>query len=139
MRREIYHAEKRVQLLDPVTLTSSQNSDILDTAGFEALNLSVLIGQSGDTLSGSVKWDYKVQHGDQSDLSDAADVSADDLIGAFTTVDDAAEDETQQSVGYIGGKRYVRVVITATGTHTNGTPHAVLATLGHAIHQPATS
>ena len=36
------------------------------------------------------------------------------------------------AAGYIGGKRYSRVQIDLTGTHTNGIPAAALAVLGHA-------
>ena len=35
-------------------------------------------------------------------------------------------------VGYVGGKRYVRVVLAKTGTHSNGTPLGAMIVRGHA-------
>ena len=35
-------------------------------------------------------------------------------------------------VGYVGGKRYVRVVLAKTGTHSNGTPIGAMVVRGHA-------
>ena len=127
----IYHNTKITQLLDPVTATATQNSTYVDAQGFD-LNptLIALIGQSGDTLSGSVYWTIQLEHSDTT--SGFTSVSNTDTLGgaASYVVDAAAEDEQAYIFGYAGGKRYVRVSITKTGTHSNGTPLAVLALSG---------
>ena len=37
-------------------------------------------------------------------------------------------------VGYRGGKRYIRVVLAKTGTHSNGTPLGAFVIKSHARH-----
>lgn len=58
--------------------------------------------------------DYTVSlmHGDASDLSGGAAATGDDLLGSFPATLSA---DSAYAVGYRGGKRYVRVVITKNG------------------------
>jgi hypothetical protein len=106
---------------------SEGTGEVIDLQGFEAAEMVVNVGESGDTLSGSVKFDLILQEGEESDGSDMAAVSdADDLIGAssstFQTIAAASEDGAVYSVGYVGTYRYIRLYVDVTGTHTNGTP-----------------
>ena len=55
------------QVLDPATSTATVNTSGVDTAGTNGAMINVLVGESGDTLSGSVKWDLILQ--DSSDNS----------------------------------------------------------------------
>lgn len=55
---------------------------------------------------------------------------------ATATIDDAAEDDAVIRFGYKGNKRYLQAVATATGSHSNGTPMAVLALLGSPSQAP---
>lgn len=112
--------------------TTEGTGEIIDRKGREALLLAAQIGESGDTLSGSVKMEVKIEEGDASDLSDAAAVAAEDLIvpsgyatpasGVIATIDADGEDGAVYRCAYVGKKRYVRMTIVFTGTHTNGTP-----------------
>tara|TARA_Y100000593_G_scaffold94776_1_gene195931 strand:- start:3571 stop:4032 length:462 start_codon:yes stop_codon:yes gene_type:complete len=130
------------QLLDPATLTATANSNGLDTQFDNGAMIVVNVGESGDTLSSTVKWDYILQ--DSSDNSTFAAVTDTtrvtygtvDSSGIFATVDAAAEDDAAYTIGYVGPERYVRVAVTKTGTHTNGTPHGVVG-LTAPIHKPA--
>lgn len=117
----------------------------IDTQGHEACTIVASVGASGDTLSGSVKHDFKLQHSDTTTDGDFTDVVDDEYVvgqtpnastGVFLTIDDAAEDDVEFKVGYVGPKRYVRLVDDTTGTHTNGTPMAAIAVLGHSRHLP---
>ena len=47
--------------------------------------------------------------------------------GTFGVINDPAEDSTVFSTGYRGGKRFVDVVLSFTGTHSGTTPISVLA------------
>ena len=49
------------QLLDPATLTATANSNGLDTQFDNGAMIIVNVGESGDTLSSTVKWDYILQ------------------------------------------------------------------------------
>ena len=127
---------KRVQTLDPIVLTADQLFTGVDRQGFESVVLAALLGLSGDTLSGSVYADLILEHSDD-DSTYTAVTSANhvtggtvDSSGIFATINAPAEDETQYSIGYTGGKRYCRINYDITGTHTNGMPVAGLAILG---------
>ena len=65
------------------------------------VNTGAIVGAGDYTIS--------LRHGDASDLSGDAAASGDDLLGAFPATLAA---DTSYAVGYRGGKRYVRVVIT---------------------------
>ena len=129
-RENLTEVEVR-QLLAPATRTASANSASCDLKGVEAATFAVSYGAAGDTLSASVKIEAKLQESD--DGSTWADVSGSDLVGTttnqFALADANADANAVYVVGYRGTKRYVRVVVTYTGTHTNGTPCAAYAIL----------
>lgn len=131
------------QLLDPATLSATANSNGLDTQFDNGAMIVVNVGESGDTLSATVKWDYILQ--DSSDNSTFTAVTDSTRVtygavnsstGVFATVDAASEDDAAYTIGYVGPERYVRVAVTKTGTHSNGTPHGVVG-LTAPIHKPA--
>lgn len=142
--RDIISNIKESVGFNPEVLTADKNGVTFDMQGFESLMAMVQVGVSGDTLSGSVFLELILQHGDLQDGSDAVAVtSADDVLpgtalplGVFATIDDPAEDDAVHTVGYRGTKRYVRVVVDLTGTHTNGIPVAVVGIKGDASNQP---
>jgi hypothetical protein len=143
--RDLYSNIAVQQTLDPQVVKTDQESDLVDHQGYDSIDHHVAVGQSGDTLSGTVKFDLKILHGDESDGSDMAAVAATDVIGAtpdtdgvFATIDADGEDGNVYCIGYIGSKRYSRIVVDATGTHTNGTPIGALAVLGHPAQAPTT-
>ena len=57
-----------------------------------------------------------------------------DSNGIFLTLDANAETPQVTSIGYVGGKRYLRVVADFTGTHSNGTPIAATIIKGSPRH-----
>jgi hypothetical protein len=113
---------------------------VIDLKGFEAAEMIVAVGQSGDVLSGAVKLDLVLQHGDLANGSDQAAVAATDVLGAwaaggiFSTIDDPAEDGVVVKVGYRGNKRYIRLFVDTTGAHTNGTPIGAVCVKAKARH-----
>jgi hypothetical protein len=99
--------------------------EIIDMQGFEALQFII------QTSVVTAESTFKLEHGDESDLSDASDVTTDDLIdgGNGLTVPTGTA-LLAQGVGYRGKKRYVRLVYTsgdvsASGTALLGRPHVV--------------
>lgn len=81
------------------------NSVILDTAGYESLEFIISVGTV--TTGGAIT----IEHGDDSALADAEAVSEEETLGSVTLVD--AESERSFKMGYIGKKRYVRLVFAA--------------------------
>ena len=131
------------QVLDPATTSATVNTAGLDMKGASGGMINVVIGESGDTLSSSVKWDLILQDSDDdssySAVTSNTDVSFADVdsSGIFATIDAAAEDDASYAIGYNGTKRYVRVACTKTGTHTNGTPICAVG-ITMPIHRPVT-
>ena len=109
-----------LQLVDPVVVTADTNSTAIDTQFDNGAMLIVNVGESGDTLSGSVKFDYILQDStDNASFSAVTDTKSVtyvtvDSSGIFATIDAAAEDDAVHVIGYVGPNRYVRVVIDAT-------------------------
>lgn len=110
-----------------------------DLQNFEGALMMAHIGDSGDTLSGSVYMTVGFQESDASG-SGFADIAAADLKGGANNVviDAPAEDQVVVARAYVGAKRYVRVLITFTGTHTNGTPIAATVVKCFPRHAPQT-
>lgn len=110
------------------TLTADANGADCDLLGFGGVTVLFNVGNSGDTLSGSVEINLEVQHSDDaSTWSACADTDIIDSVtgantGTVAHIDAPAEDSAVFSTQYIGGKRYVRGVVNLVGTHSNGTP-----------------
>lgn len=134
--KDLYHNVLVTQHLNPQVATTTRTSSTVDLQGFNSANVVFAIGQSGDTLSGSLYWTLKLQHSD--DDSVYTDVAVADLLNTAATVavDSSSKDRTAYSFGYTGIKRYIRGVATPTGTHTNGTPMGIVALKGHAAYMP---
>lgn len=98
---------------------------------YDAVRHVVDLGNSGDTLSGSVKIELEVQHSDDDSTwvacadTDITGAVAGTNTGTYAVIDAPAEDSAIFTTEYIGGKAYTRTVLNVTGTHTNGTPISV--------------
>ena len=137
--RDISNRTKAVTCQDAKVFTADANGTTVDTQGFESVMFVVNSGIEGDTLSGSVKFDFILQESDDDSTFTAVTSSTSvtegsvDGSGIFLTLDANGETPQTSQIGYIGGKRYVRVKIDATGTHSNGTPISIQAVLGNAM------
>tara|TARA_R110000868_G_scaffold244926_2_gene501392 strand:+ start:3834 stop:4265 length:432 start_codon:yes stop_codon:yes gene_type:complete len=141
--KDLHHNIKTVQTLDPALTTSSRVGAPVDRRGFEAVEHIAMFGASGDTLSGSIKTDVKLEASEDgtnwSPVSDAGDVNGGPVseTGIFATVNSTSVDQKEYRIGYVGNARYSRVSLVLTGTHTNGTPTSAIAILGAAHVKPA--
>lgn len=101
--------------------------DWIDMQGWEALTFTVSTGTVTDagTASG---FSFEVQESDTTAAVDATAVADADLVGDesdLTVTADTDDDKLIGSIGYIGSKRYVRIVATGTtGTDAAVTVHA---------------
>ena len=134
--RDLYDNVLVTQVSNPSTGNTARTSLAVDLQGFNSANLFVSLGQSSDTLSGSVYWTLKLTHSND-DVTYVDATTADIVSGNATYVVNATTlDKTTYGFGYIGVRRYLKVVATPTGTHTNGTPMAMIALRGHASYSP---
>jgi hypothetical protein len=115
-----------------IATDTTTNGNIIDTQAFESVEFVI---QSGTVTDGT--FTPSIQEGDESNLSDAE--TATDLIpesGAATAATFvAANDNAVRRLGYIGGKRYVRLRLASTGT-TSGGVFSATAILGHPQNMP---
>lgn len=81
------------------------NAVIIDTAGFESLEFIISVGTV--TVGGAIT----IEQGDDAALADAAAVSTEETLGSVTLV--ATENERSFKLGFIGKKRYARLVFAA--------------------------
>lgn len=118
--------------LDAAAISSDTTTagNIIDTVGYESLEYLVL----SKTITDGA-YALKLEEGDDSGLSDAADVPAANVLGALTGFV-AADDDTVKRVGSIGKKRYQRLSIVSTGTTTGVDIMSAVAVLGHPHSMP---
>lgn len=121
-----------VATINPATLTASATGAGVEHDDCHGVRHTVNVGESGDTLSGSVLVNLIIQDSDDgstwADVTDADHVvladgeTFDAADGIFRVIDAAAEDDAAYSVDYIGDKAHSRVFVQLVGTHTNGIP-----------------
>lgn len=107
-----------------VNNTSEGTGSAVDLAGYDGALMIFNVGAALDTLSGSVYGTFQWQESTTTTAGDFTDIAAADLLGGDNDVviDAASEDELVLYRTYVGAKRYVRLLVTITGTHTNGWP-----------------
>lgn len=145
--KDLYNSITLVQSIAPVVgANSSAPAAVeIDLAGFNSCVLAWLVGAEGSTLSDSNYWTMTLEHADDSATPGTAGtyaaVAAADVQGATPatgvvfTVDDPAKDNAVYKIGYIGGKRHLKVTIAETGTGPN-LPQALLVIKGNPLDAP---
>lgn len=102
----------------------------VDMQGFHAAEFELMVGAPLDTLGASVKITVLLTHADDNGAGAAgaySNVTTADVLGVtvaagiIATIDADSEASRAYRFGYVGGKRFVTALITAVGTHTNGT------------------
>lgn len=118
-----------VQALAPQVLSANNTSDPIDLIGFNAAAVVINTG----AIAGSGDFTAKLQESDTTTPGDFTDVAAAHLVGAFPA---SLEANSVAKVGYIGHRRYLRLVT----TRSSGTSIAAGAVLvkGHPSDAPVT-
>ena len=137
MNRDFHNSIKASRGLSPVvagTDNTAYVSQIVDTAGFNAAEFLILVGNNTDA---DATFTVLVEDGDNASLTDNAAVADSFLLGteagaSFTF----ADDNTVEKIGYIGAKRYARVTITPANNAAGNIYIAGCWVQGGAIKQP---
>jgi hypothetical protein len=135
--REIHNDIHPVPLIAPVAARTDNTaivSAIIDTLGFQACELVIVTGTNTDA---NATFAVLVEDGDASNLSDAAAVADDFLVGTeagagFTFADDVE----CRKIAYRGSKRYVRMTVTPSGNDSGNIFLAGVAILGKPASTP---
>lgn len=130
------HFETCLVRVPPATRdTATVTSNGVDLDFVNSATMVFLFGPTGDTLSATVKLTCKIQESDDdvtyTDVADAEVIDTSRSPSNSITVDANAETSLAYKLGYKGNARYIRGVVTVTGTHTYGTSIAIIAILGN--------
>lgn len=127
---DLHHATKVTPGLTSQTIATDTTTlgEIIDTAGFTALEFAVL---SGTLTDGA--YAVSLLESDASDMVGATAVAAAEQLGDADFA--IADDDGAKRIGYIGKKRYCRLSVVSTATTAGGVLAAV-AVLAGAAHQP---
>lgn len=95
---------------------TANGTNIIDMQGYDSCVFVVQLA-TVTTADATNFFTFTLQHGDASDLSDGATVTAaTGLLGSNLVVNDTGLSNKVGMMGYSGGKRYVRMVATETLT-----------------------
>ena len=121
--------KKSIFAVNPTAISSNGTTagNVIDLANFNSLTFDVFVGNRTDGTFTPL-----VQHSDNG--TDFIDVADDFLIETeiATAISTA---NTIKSIGYVGGKRYIKLSIVASVITTGATAGA-LAILGHPNYSP---
>ncbi|MEW9838085.1 hypothetical protein [Mesorhizobium marinum] len=125
--RDLANNQAGVPAIAPAVQSASINGAVVDLLDCNGVTFFVNTG----AIVGAGDFTAKVQESDESG-SGFTDVAAGDLVGAFSA---SLSADGVEKVGYIGNKRYARVVLTKNG----GTSIAAgaVAVKGHLAVRPA--
>lgn len=139
--RDIASNLKVVQVVGPETLAADNTPVAVDRLGYETLMFTFGVGIGGITFTNTNKIEFVMTHSDDDATYEA--VTDDDVQGVTGVTDGivtslkaahAAADITK--LGYIGDKRYIKVLADFGGPHGTGTPVSITAVLGGARLSP---
>jgi hypothetical protein len=141
--RDLVNSLAAAVLIPAATYAADYTPAKVDLLGFEGAMIAIHVGVGGITFDGTNKVEFKLTHSDDDSTYAAvtdADVQGVDSVGAGGIVKSliaahAAADITK--IGYVGGKRYLKLLADFSGTHGTGTPIAAEVIKGHARYWPA--
>lgn len=119
--------------IDPGTGNTALVSNIIDTQGYDGLELVISIGTVADA---DVTFAFLLEDGDNSALSDNATVATAQVLGTTALGLEFDTDNKIYKLGYIGNHRYVRATITPAN-NTGSWPISGVAVLGRPHSLPA--
>lgn len=152
--KDTYNHFVPVQAVEPILqLVGTTHAAVeVDLAGHNSALILWNVGSknAGDTLNSTNKFSLKLEHADDSatpgTAGDYANVAAADVLGGDTpasgvvkTVDAEADCDQIYKIGYVGGKRHIKLTLAAAGTIANGTIMSVTVLKGHGQDVPPIS
>ena len=139
--KDLHSGMKLVNLIGAAALAADNTPAAVDRAGYESVEIVLSIGAGGITFSGTNKVEFVLTHSD--DDSIYTNVATADMIGAGAVTSGiikslvaAHATATPYRFGYIGGKRYLKLLADFSGTHGAATPIAAVAVLGDPLNEP---
>jgi len=145
--KDLHSNIKPVAIIHPVVVSATGNSGDIDLSGFNSCEIIVDAGiDAGTGLGASHNLVFTLTHADDNGSGAAgsyANVAAADVLGVtpssgvVLTIDSTDEDNTLYRIGYIGGKRFIKLTWTETGTVSM--PMSVSVIKGHPLDGPTSA
>lgn len=137
--KDLYNNIEVVSVLDPIAIEATAVHTDIDLAGFNSCIILIATGlDAGTGLSASHKLVFTMDHSDDGITYEA--VTTADMLdltvasGVVLTIDSTDEDNTLYKLGYVGGKRYLQLTYTETGTVS--LPMSIIVVKGHPLDAP---
>lgn len=140
--KDIHSDMTVVQAIGAVVLSADNTPAAIDLQGYNSAEIVLAIGIGGITFDATNKVEFKLTHSDDDSTYEAVDI--DDVLGLDTvgtggiikSLVAAHAAAACYRVGYIGGRRYLKLLADFSGTHGAGTPVAAMVIKGHGYNQP---
>jgi hypothetical protein len=120
-------------LLPPAAYSADNTPASVDLDKAEACTILVEVGVGGITFSGTNKVEFKLTHSDATDSGFEAVTQA-DVVGVTVGTGGIVREliaahaaATVTKVGYVGRKRFLRLLADFSGTHGTATPMSAVA------------
>lgn len=141
MFRDLVSKLVPVQIIGPVTAAADTTPTALDLQGYSSAAIYLSIGAGGITFDGTNKIEFVLTHSaDGVTYSNVTDADVQGVTGVTNgiikalTAAHASADVTE--IGYIGQKRYLKLLADFSGTHGTGTPISAVLIKGNAEIKP---
>lgn len=144
--RDINDELSVVNVITPAVLAADSTPAALDLQGYNAAEILLSIGVGGITFDTTNKIEFVLTHSDDnSTYTNVADADvlkdgkaptsiSNGIIRSLTAAKAAAD---VQKLGYIGGKRYLKLLADFSGTHGTGTAISAVLVKGYPWLRPA--
>lgn len=120
MKRDNTSFQDPAQAFAPQSAAGGITGNTIDLQMYEAANTVLEVSQNGGGGDYSVKLQEAPDDGTGS-AGSWTDVASSDLIGSFTSnIDGVSPGDFVEDVGYIGGSRFLRVVVTENSASSPG-------------------
>lgn len=136
--KDMHSGAKAMVAIGAAVLDADNTPAAIDLQGYNAAEIILSVGVGGITFTTGNKVEFTLTHSD--DNSSYSAVTDADMLGVSSitdgiikTLNAAHSAAAAYRFGYVGNKRYLKLLADFSGTHSSGTPMAavVLAGKGH--------
>lgn len=132
MYKDIHSETKLIDVFGPVAMDADNTPAAIDLKDFRAAELVLGVGIGGITFTSEHRIDFEISHSDNGTdwsapaaadiLGEAALAAGTSTYAIFKSLVAAHAAAASYRFGYVGGKRYIRVLANFSGTHGAATP-----------------